>query len=144
MERLLDGAAIEPGDTVLVIGASTLAVQERVGVDGSVVAVDPDVGRLERLRALARAGGISYLIGELGVLPLMDESVDAALVQAVHAAFGGEADAARELFRVLRPGGRLSLFEPATDRELIRLLGTAGFEDVEADGMPFVTAVRLA
>ena len=82
-ERVLEAAALQPGDTVLDIGAGlgllTLAVHERIG-DGWVIAIDPSVAALEELLRLAHtanANGIMYLVGDAEVLPLPDASVDA-------------------------------------------------------------------
>lgn len=117
-ERVLEAAALQPGDTVLDVGAGlgllTLAAHERIG-DGWVIAVDPSVGALEELLRLAheaRSNGIMYLVGDAEVLPLPDASVDAAVLRSVLVHVADVEAAIGELARVLRPGGRLSLREP--------------------------------
>jgi ubiquinone/menaquinone biosynthesis C-methylase UbiE len=117
-ERVLEAAALRPGDTVLDIGAGlgllTLAAHERIG-DGWVIAVDPSVGALEELLRLAHevgANGIQYLVGDAEVLPLPDAAVDVVVLRSVLVHLADTAIAVQELGRVLRPGGRLSLREP--------------------------------
>jgi ubiquinone/menaquinone biosynthesis C-methylase UbiE len=117
-ERVLEAAALQPGDTVLDVGAGlgllTLAAHERIG-DGWVIAVDPSVGALEELLRLAEeagASGIMYLVGDVEVLPLPDAAVDAVVLRSVLVHVADTGNAVRELARVLRPDGRLSLREP--------------------------------
>jgi len=117
-ERVLEAAALRPGDTVLDVGAGlgllTLAAHERIG-DGWVIAVDPSVGVLEELLRLAHTAnvsGIMYLVGDAEALPLPDASVDAAVLRSVLVHVDDTGAAVNELARVLRPDGRLSLREP--------------------------------
>ena len=82
-DRVLDGARIDAGETVADVGAGTglltLGAVERVGPDGDVLALDISVDALEELRRNTTAPNISYLIGRADILPLPDESVDAAV-----------------------------------------------------------------
>ena len=117
-ERVLEAAALRPGDTVLDVGAGlgllTLAALERIG-DGWVIAVDSSVGALEELLQLAHeanANGIMYLVGDAEVLPLPDASIDAAVLRSVLVHVADVDAAVGELARVVRPAGRLSLREP--------------------------------
>ena len=118
VERVLEAAALRPGDTVLDVGSGlgllTLAAHDRIG-DGWVIAVDPSVAALEELLRLAHevdANGIMYLVGDAEVLPLPDASIDAAVLRSVLVQVVDLECAVRELARVLRPDGRLSLGEP--------------------------------
>jgi arsenite methyltransferase len=146
VERVLEAAALRPGDTVLDVGAGlgllTLAAHERIG-EGWVIAVDPSVRALEELLRLAHAAnasGIMYLVGDADVLPLPDASVDVAVLGAALGRLADTSAAVRELARVLRPGGRLSLREPvqggrvdlALDGDLRAELEASGFADITA------------
>jgi ubiquinone/menaquinone biosynthesis C-methylase UbiE len=117
-DRVLAGASLQPDDDVLDLGAGTglltFGAHEQIG-DGWVFAVDPSVDALEELLRGAHEAslsGVMYLIGDAEVIPLPDESVDAAVTRSVLMYVDDIALAARELYRVLRPGGRLSLYEP--------------------------------
>jgi arsenite methyltransferase len=117
-DRVLDGAHLERGDDVLDLGAGTglltFGAHERIG-DGWVYAVEPDVGALEELLRSAHeigAAGVMYLVGDAEVIPLPDASVDACVTRSVLMYVGDLSTVAAELFRVLRPGGRVSLYEP--------------------------------
>ena len=89
---------------------------DRIGPDGSVVALDISVDCLDELRAACDDARVSYLVGSAEVLPLPDASVDVVLTRSVLIYVREKAEAAREFLRVLRPGGRVSLFEPVNRR----------------------------
>lgn len=117
---MLDGARIARGETVVDLGAGTglltIGAVERVGPDGDVLAVDISVDALEELQRATRVPNISYAVGCAEVLPLTDESVDVVVMRSVLIYVHAKDEAARELFRVLRPGGRVSIFEPINSR----------------------------
>jgi ubiquinone/menaquinone biosynthesis C-methylase UbiE len=115
---VLDRARIEPSDTVVAVGAGNglLSFGAADRLDGGwTVAVDPSADCLEELLRLAHESGrsgIMYLIGGAEALPLPDCFADAVVTQSALMDVDDSAAAARELYRVLRPGGRVSLFEP--------------------------------
>jgi len=139
-DRVLDRARLEPDDVVIDVGAGTgllvFGALDRLGPDGSVVAVDVSVDCLEELQATCDDPRVAYLVGEAEVLPLPDASVDAVLTRAVLIYVREKAEAAREFFRVLRPSGHVSLFEPVNRRntQLWELVDFGGLsERVVAD-----------
>jgi SAM-dependent methyltransferase len=101
-----------PGERVLDLGCGTgnaaLLAAER-GAD--VTAVDPAGRLLDVARGRAEAAGfaMSFLPGDAAAIPLPDAAVDAA-VSVFAVIFAPDAQAAaRELARVVRPGGRIVL-----------------------------------
>jgi ubiquinone/menaquinone biosynthesis C-methylase UbiE len=143
---VLEGAALAAGDDVLVLGGGELVfgAHDRVG-DGWVYVVRSQVDELEELLGEAHengAAGVAYLVGDAPVLPLPDAAV-AAVVGRVATDAGALAEAARELHRVVRAGGCVSLAEPELEdaERLAGALRDAGFAGVATDGT-LVTARR--
>ena len=114
--RLLDQAALAPGTRVLDVGCGTgtLAVAaKRRQPDAEVVGVDADRDVLDRAARKAESAGVSIRFDRSPAqdLPYPDDSFDVALSTLLfhHLDSESKAAAARELARVLRPGGRLHL-----------------------------------
>jgi arsenite methyltransferase len=112
--RVLAGARLRTEVSVLDVGAGTglLAVEarRRVGESGRVIALDIST---DALAECARPGiAIGLIAGDAVALPLPDQCVDAVLMRSVLIYVADKARAATECHRVLRPGGRVSLFEP--------------------------------
>jgi SAM-dependent methyltransferase len=72
-----------------------------------VVAVDHSERMLASAQRRAAGGRVSFRAGELDALPLRDGEVDAAFSNLVWHHLPDHDSAAREVFRVLRPGGRV-------------------------------------
>jgi ubiquinone/menaquinone biosynthesis C-methylase UbiE len=132
-DTVLDHARLEAGDTVVDVGAGTglltVAAAERVLPDGDVLAIDISVDALEELRRVCAAPNVFYLLGRADVLPLPDESVDAVVTRSVLIYVDDKAEAVGEFFRVLRKGGRVSIFEPI-NRGNTRLSQAVDFGDL--------------
>jgi arsenite methyltransferase len=113
-DRVLAGARLRPDMSVLDVGAGTglLAVgaRRRVGESGRVIALDTST---DALAECARSGlALGLVVGDTVALPLPDQCVEVVVMRSVLIYVADKARAASELHRVLRPGGRVSLFEP--------------------------------
>lgn len=120
-DQVLDGADLRPGDVLLDVGTGDgligFGALERVGPDGGVVFSDVSIDLLDACREIASRGALTdrcrfveAAAEDLG--PVDDASVDAVTTRSVLIYVDDKDAAFREFRRVLRPGGRLSLFEP--------------------------------
>jgi arsenite methyltransferase len=118
--RVLDGAHIEPGDTVLDVGCGEgligFGALELVGAEGRVIFSDISKDVLDVCREIADGDRrCEFVLASADRLPLADESVDVVTTRSVVIYLEDKAPAMREFFRALKSGGRLSMFEPIND-----------------------------
>ena len=120
-DRILDNAGIRQGETLLDVGAGdgliAFGAVARVGADGRVIASDISADLVARTREIAEALGVAEQMSFVqapveDLAPVSDSSVDIVTARSVLIYVDDKARAFREFFRVLRPGGRASLFEP--------------------------------
>ncbi|OGO50631.1 MAG: hypothetical protein A2148_00725 [Chloroflexi bacterium RBG_16_68_14] len=105
---------------MLDVGAGTgllaLEARRRVGPSGRVVAVDVSQDALRECRRQAALDELvvplHLVVGDALQLPFHDNCFDAVLTRSVLIYLTAKLTAVRELRRVLRPGGRASIFEP--------------------------------
>ena len=121
-------AAVRPGQRVLDLAGGTgdlaIAFARRVGDEGRVVLADINAAMLEqgrdRLLDAGIAGNVDIAQCDAEALPFADASFDLVTI-----AFGlrnvtNKERALAEMYRVLRPGGRLLVLEFSRPVELIR------------------------
>jgi arsenite methyltransferase len=120
-DTVLDKARLAPGDTVLDVGTGdgliAFGALERLGPEGHVIFSDISQDLLDHCREAAGGEGMlgrcRFLLAPADRLSAVaGGSVDVVTTRSVLIYVKDKAGALREFYRVLRPGGRISLFEP--------------------------------
>ncbi len=157
-------AGVRPGETVLDLGAGggfdSFQVAGQVGEAGRVIGVDmtPEMVSTARKNLLkGHFPNVEFRLGEIEHLPVGDGAVDVILSNCVINLSPDKVQVFREAYRVLKPGGRLSIADivatspmpeslrndlalvtgciagAATSEELEGILDQAGFVDILID-----------
>jgi ubiquinone/menaquinone biosynthesis C-methylase UbiE len=118
-ERILDCGGLQPGETLLDVGCGNgLIAFGAIGRGaGEVVFADISAPLLDDCRALAEEAGVIEHCRFVetpaeDLSPIEDASVDVVTTRSVLIYVKDKARAFGEFHRVLRPGGRIALFEP--------------------------------
>src|SRR5690606_22830656 len=141
------------GDRVLIAGAGTGLDLEHLPADVTITAVDVTPAMLDRLkqRAVLLGRRVEARIGDARRLPFEDASFDGVILHLVLAVMPEPHRGLREAVRVLKPGGRIAVFDKflrdderaSWRRRLLNLFAKPAFSDMNRRLGPLVQATGL-
>lgn len=124
-------ANIQPGEIVLDLGSGSgldcFLAAKAVGRRGRAIGVDMTPEMLAKSREIARQNkirNVEFRLGEIENLPVADGTADVCISNCVINLSDNKPRVYREIFRALKPGGRISICDIVIMKELTEEMKT--------------------
>jgi arsenite methyltransferase len=118
-------ASLKAGETVLDLGSGggidCFLAARKVGSAGRVIGVDMTAEMIDLARANAKKSAlknVEFRLGEIENLPVEDKTIDAVISNCVINLSIDKEKVFREIYRILKPGGRMMVSDIVLDGEL--------------------------
>lgn len=157
-------ANLNKGEIVLDLGSGAgidvFLASKKVGSSGKVIGVDMTPQMIDKSRELAQSEGfknVEFRLGEIEHLPIADNCIDVVISNCVINLSVDKSQVFREIFRVLKPEGRLAVSDivltgdlpekvkndlsawsacvsgAVSEKEYLQLISDAGLSDIKVD-----------
>ena len=145
-DEILNRAKLQPGDTVIDIGSGTgllaFGAHMLLNGKGKVIVSDAFTDCLDACQRIAEHCGITdcieFLQADATDIKLPENSVNVVVMRSVLVHILKKATAIKEFYRILRPGGRISIFEPIIKKN------TRYYQLVNPDNFPNYAKIKEA
>jgi len=140
LKSMANRLEIKPGAAVLDVGTGTGVfvpyLIKRIGASGSLVCLDyaEEMLKLAQQKESNRAANIRYVCADVMANGLPDAAFDAVVCYSVFPHFGDKPAVLRELYRLLKPGGRLFVCHTSSRATINRI--HAGLPEVSDHLLP--------
>ena len=149
----IDRLRLAPGDSVLIVGAGTGLDLDLLPSNVHVTAIDVTPAMLKQLerRAAGTGRSVTARVMDARRLAFADSSFDAVVMHLILAVMPEPDRGLREAVRVLKPNGRIAVFDkflrdeerPSLKRRLLNAIAKPLFSDLNRRFSPLMAGTRL-